>query len=162
MGSFFFPLRQKRLHTFLSQAPAPTLIFPQQHLCTYLFRECTGCHGNGAQVGRGELGGTLRPPRRATDIKRIGGPFWGGEESERASETKRKRELKRAREEASQRGSVQARKWASTASGACVVSDHRQQRDNSSFPVLEQVSMWCACGCQSNIHIFIPADYFIV
>ena len=25
------------------------------------FFERTGCHGNGAQVGRGELGGTLHP-----------------------------------------------------------------------------------------------------
>ena len=36
----------------------------------------------------------------------------GGKESERASEPIRKRELKRAREEASQRGSMQARKRA--------------------------------------------------
>ena len=75
-GKFFFSFTTDTfMHTFLSRALAPALIIPQQHLCTYFFRERTGCHGNGAQVGRGELGGTLRPPRRATDIKRIGGPF---------------------------------------------------------------------------------------
>ena len=30
------------------------------------------------------------------------------------------------------------------------VSDQRQQRDNSSFPVLRQVSVWCACGCEQR------------
>ena len=120
------------------------LIFPQQRLCTYFFRdrrrppfsECTGCHGNGAQVGRGELRGTLRPPRRAAYIKtnwrsvrrrekesqkaqkrrREEGERKKARKHERAKRskrerkhTRRKRELKCAREEVSQRGSVQAR-----------------------------------------------------
>ena len=91
MGSFF-SLRQTRLHTFLSRAPAPALFFLSNvyaHIYfasadTRLFFESPGCHGNSAQVGRGELGGTLRPPRRATDIKELE-IRTGGEESERGS-----------------------------------------------------------------------------
>ena len=55
------------------------------------------------------FGGTLRPPRRATDIKLIGGPFWG----ERS-----KRREKRTREEKEEKESEQASVW---------VSDQRQQ-----------------------------------
>ena len=52
--------------------------------------ERTGCHGNGVHVGLGELGGTLRPPRRAAYIK----TNW------RSVLRRRKREGKRAKKKA--------------------------------------------------------------
>ena len=90
------------MHIFLSRALTPTLFFLSNvyaHISfasadARFFLEHTGCHGNGAQVGRGELGGTRHPPRRAADIKRIGGPY---------------RRRKKGREEAKKKARVEER-----------------------------------------------------
>ena len=76
------------------------------------FFESMGCHGNGAQVGRGELVGTLCLPRQAGDIKRRGGPC---EEAREGRVIKKRASKPQACEGRSEPegGSAQARKRAS-------------------------------------------------
>ena len=77
---------------------------------------------------------------------------WRSVLREREVRAERKRKRKKAREKKEKRreqeAGVSTQKEKKKAS--VWVSDQRQQRDNSSFPVLEQASVWCRCVCEQH------------
>ena len=81
------------MHVFLSRAPTPPF-FESARVVMVIVRKW----------GVVSFGGTLRPPRRAADIKLIGGPY-GGERSKR----REKRMRKKAREEKEERSGQASR-----------------------------------------------------